>query len=200
MSAPIVFLDTETDGVHPGRRPWEIAMIRRDEQGERSISFFLEITLKTADPFGLRVGRFYDRHPLGQWLSGQVSSEAFPRPDEEDGYLSGPVAAYTVARWTHGAHLIGAVPGFDAGVLDKLLRAHGLIPSWHYHLLDTEAVAVGYLLGRGLHNTFEVALPWKSDQLSRACGVEPPSEAERHQAFADADWARRLWDAINSGM
>ena len=28
MTAPIVFLDTETDGLHPGRRVWEVAMIR----------------------------------------------------------------------------------------------------------------------------------------------------------------------------
>jgi len=62
---PLCFIDTETDGVHPGRKPWEIALIRRDETGEHEQSFFVDIDLSTADPFGLRVGRFYDRHPLG---------------------------------------------------------------------------------------------------------------------------------------
>ena len=30
MSTPLVFIDTETDGLHPGRKAWEIALIRRD--------------------------------------------------------------------------------------------------------------------------------------------------------------------------
>jgi len=40
-------------------------MVRREPDGsEREVSFFVEIDLSTADPFGLRVGRFNERHPL----------------------------------------------------------------------------------------------------------------------------------------
>lgn len=42
----------------------------------------------------------------------------------------------------------------------------------------------------------EIGLPWKSDDLSRACGVEPPTEDERHTALGDARWVMRLYDAI----
>jgi hypothetical protein len=90
--------------------------------------------------------------------------------------------------------------------LDRLLRSHGLIPAWHYHLIDVEALAVGYLYGRdrekeaqddlGDWQAMGVPLPWDSDDLSRACGVEPPGEHERHTALGDARWAMRLYDAI----
>jgi hypothetical protein len=203
-SAPVVFIDTETDGVHPNRKPWEIALIRRDERGERETSFFVEIDLSTADPFGLRVGRFYERHPLGLWLSGSGVYEDFPEPDDEDtDYVSTQEAAHWVARLTHGAHLVGAVPNFDAETLDRLLRRHELLSGWHYHLIDIEAMAVGYLAGLRAAGAGEngrdadlPALPWDSDDLSRACGVEPPGEDERHTALGDARWAARLYDAI----
>ena len=31
-----MFIDTETDGLHPGRKAWEIALIRRDHLGARA--------------------------------------------------------------------------------------------------------------------------------------------------------------------
>lgn len=196
--APICFVDTETDGVHPGRQAWEIAIIRRDAGKDVEIRFFVEIDLSTADPFGLRVGRFYSRHPLGRYLS-DVGCRSVPT----DGlhYLAAVDAAHAVARWTHGAHIVGAVPNFDSEVLASLLRAHGLTPAWHYHLIDVENLAVGYLHGRADENpgggiSGAVSLPWDSQQLSRACRVDPPGEDERHTALGDARWAMRLYDAV----
>ncbi|HTE66667.1 MAG TPA: hypothetical protein VK736_10485, partial [Candidatus Binatia bacterium] len=80
-------------------------------------------------------------------------------------------------------------------------------PAWHYHLIDVEALAVGWLSGlrsettlaTGAYAGFVPSLPWDSDDLSRACGVEPASEAERHTALGDARWAMRLYDAIVGG-
>ena len=190
---PIVFVDTETDGVHPGRKPWEIAIIRRDERGEHEESFFVEIDLSTADPFGLKIGGFYERHPLGRaiTMSGHPLNWNETTPGR-DRLFSRARAAQIVARMTHGAHWVGAVPNFDTEVLDRLLREQELVPSWHYHLVDVEALAVGYARAKGL----DIALPWKSDELSVAIGVFPPSEADRHTALGDARWARRIYDAV----
>lgn len=215
---PVVALDTETDGVHPGRQAWEVAMVRRDDDGQREIQFFLDIDLSTADPFGLKVGGFYDRHPLGQWLSGVSTARPMVGVKREDSVWSLRDAADTIARWTHGAHVIGAVPNFDTEVIGGLLRSQGLIPAHHYHLIDVEALTVGYLAGRaawggalravGLDDdagNAEMAcqyvnqLPWNSDELSRACGVEPPSKEDRHTALADAWWALSLYDTITGG-
>ena len=191
---PICFIDTETDGVHPDRKVWEIALIRRDDQGEKTFAFFVEIDLSTADPFGLRVGRFYDRHPLGRQIAG-LSPNASPSGSELEFYERDR-AAQVVARMTHGAHLIGAVPNFDTEVFDRLLRDHGLCPSWHYHLQDVETLAIGYLRGQGKPVP---KLPWSSDELMEAIGVEKPSEDERHTALGDARWAMRTYDKVMGG-
>lgn len=191
--AAIAFVDTETTGVHPGRKAWEVAIIRRGADGkEQTGHYMLPVDLSEADPFGLKIGGFYDRHPQGQNIAGKIPFvQTMPALNE---------AARWIARLTHGAHLVGAVPNFDSEVLDKLLRSQGLIPGWHYHLIDVEALAVGYLAGRRPFDRNEpVALPWKSDDLSRACGVEPPTEDERHTAMGDARWAQRWYDAIVTG-
>jgi hypothetical protein len=61
-------------------------------------------------------------------------------------------------RLTRDAHLVGAVPGFDAEVLAARMRARGICPSWHYHLQDFETLIAGYLHGRGQPVP---CLPWR---------------------------------------
>lgn len=213
----VIAVDTETTSLRPDRRVWEVALILPAESGlgfrfgsraeERPGHFrwFIDkadLDLGNADPFALKVGGFYERHPqLADDARGHVTSEAD--------------VLRQVERITRGAHLLGAVPNFDADVLDRRMRAHGIAPSWHYHLIDIEAMAVGYLAGltRGAANATgeseedllaaagigPVSLPWKSEDLSRACGVEPASEEERHTALGDAAWALRLYEAITGG-
>lgn len=202
MTAPLCFIDTETTGVHPDRKVWEVAMIRRDEgRPDREVSFFVDVDLSGADPFGLAVGRFYERHPAGRWVAGLGGPIEMPSGSDVGGHLAAYFAARTIAKLTHGAHLVGAVPNFDAETLAPLLREYGLIPSWHYHLIDVEALAIGYLSGSDLPESRRLArtLPWKSDEISRTCGVEPAAAEERHTALGDARWAMRLYDAITGG-
>lgn len=212
--APLCFIDTETTGVHPDRKVWEVAMIRRDPgRPEQEASFFVDVDLADADPFGLAVGRFYDRHPAGRWLSNQGGPIDFPRCKDSGNYVDRPTAARLVARFTHGAHLVGAVPNFDSETLAPLLRETGLIPAWHYHLIDVEALAVGFIAHLEKTN-IKAALeidptlkfqqskahpPWSSDELTAILGVEPATEDERHTALGDTRWAMRLFDAIVGG-
>ena len=207
MNTPLCFVDTETTGVHPDREVWEVAIIRRDGRGNQAgRQFFVELDLAQADPFALNNFRFYDRHPVGQWLTNPIRS-LYPRSSGD--YLTKLGAARTIAHLTHRAHIVGAVPNFDTEVLGQLLRRHGLMPTWHYHLIDVEAMMVGYLnalasaaKGDGWSSEKVNALrdqaapPWKSDELSRAIGVEPPSDHERHTAMGDAYWAMRIYDKI----
>jgi hypothetical protein len=187
MTTPLCFVDTETDGVHPGRKPWEIAMIRREPDGtEREMQCFIAIDLATADPFGLSVGRFYDRHPLGRRLSrGPGAAGSARQKAVKD-------AAYLVAEFTHGAHIVGAVPNFDTEILAGLLREVGFTPAWHYHLVDVENLAVGYLAGCGQ----QLQPPWSSDAITAALGLPPVADADRHTALGDARWAKAIYDRV----
>lgn len=205
VASPLVFVDVETDGVGPDARPWEVALIRREMDGsERWTRFFVELGRAAADPAALRVGGFYSRHPVGRFLSGDLVNGGMPRVSPAgsfgDSFVSRYEAAVRVARWTHGAHLVGVGVSFDARVLEQLLLTASLRPGWHYHLVDVVPMAAGWLNalpGRDLALA-PVVPPWSSDDLSRRCGVSPPEGAARHTALGDARWARRWWDALTS--
>lgn len=190
-AVPLCFVDTETDGVHHGRKPWEIAVIRREPDGrEMTWCQFVEIDLATADPFGLRIGRFYDRHPLGKHLAHGYADD--PLVVAEFNLVTRRAAAVRVAQLTHGAHIVGAVPNFDTEVFAGLLRSEGLTPAWHYHLVDVENLAVGYLAGKGQ----TLAPPWKSDDLLALLGIPQVPDDQKHTALGDAQWVRSIYDAV----
>ncbi|MFF1531468.1 hypothetical protein [Cellulomonas sp. NPDC058312] len=214
---PIVFLDTETTGLHADRRPWEIAMIRREHgQEDRSITIQIsDVDLSTAELIGLNIGRFYERHH--QYVMPDVA-----RPQDFRAVYE-PAAAGYVEAWTRGAHIVGLVPNFDTECLAAMLRRHNLSPAWHYHLIDVETMTVGWLAQARrseeifLHNatpdlrehrgtgfvdryTAAMQLPWSSEAMSRWCDVEPPTEEERHTAMGDARWAQRWYDALTGNL
>lgn len=189
MSAPICFVDTETDGVHPGRKVWEVAIIRREPDGqEDEWSAFVDIDLSTADPAGLRIGRFYERHPRGQVLATPQR-----RRLDSSGLLGACAdVAEVVARMTYGAVIVGINPGFDTAGLDQFLRANGLAPAWDYTPVCAKTFAYGFLAGRGT-----LFLPrWKTEHLADVLGIPPIAEAERHTALGDARFAQRVFDAV----
>lgn len=179
-SVPLVFLDTETTELNPRtRRAWDVAMIRRETDGEETTYryFVTDVDLADANPFSLRVGHFYHRHPIYQ-----VGRQP------EKGYVSvcEQVAAEEVERVTRGAHLVGAVPSFDAQTLEDMLWRHGLIPAWHHHLIDVETLAAGWTGQPPLYD---------SRELSATLGIDRSKYAE-HTGYGDALWARDLFDAV----
>lgn len=223
---PLVFADCETTSLDARRRlAWDIALIRRDQLGESVYQFYVEVDLADADPFALRIGKFWDRHPLGRVLSGQATNLPDAKhglspggfltlnahhPDEEGNgpYVTQAAAALLVSRITHGAHIVGAIPSFDTDTFQRNLFEHNLTPSWHHHIIDIEALAVGFLKGREAERDADVRpggsykqdavipLPWKSDDLTTLLGVEPCPEELRHTALGDALWAMRMYDAV----
>lgn len=201
----ICFVDTETTSLRPDRRAWDIALIiREDGQADVEHQWYVEaqdLDLGNADPFALKIGHFYDRHPSAG------SADRFVSGDEPESYV-----LRQVELLTRGAHLVGCVPNFDADVLGTRMRAHGILPSWHYHLQDAETLVVGYIRGliaatahqldAGGHPSESLralnvpSLPWDSETLSRSVGVEPPCAEDRHTAIGDARWARDIYDAV----
>lgn len=185
----LVFVDIETDGLHPGRRAWEIAMIRRDDTGERECRMFLPLDLKFSDPAALKIGGFWERHPMGRKLAGKPAPSNDPMlcevPTPCEPVTSAHEAAKKVMEWTFGAHLVGANPAFDAQVLERLLRSEGYLPSWSYRLIDVEALTAGHF-GRivgGLAACLETL------------GL-PPLGDSAHTALADARAVMRIFDEV----
>jgi len=176
----LVFLDTETTSLRHDRRAWEIGLIRRDEDGkEVEHSWFVDVEdldLGNADLMSLKIGRYFERHP-----QARTDREAgFHETEEEADVLS------DVEVITRGATIVGAVPWFDTEVLGQRMRANGICPSWHYHLVDVETLAAGAL---------KMAPPWDFDKLLGEFGLTY-DEADRHTALGDARMVRDLYDAV----
>jgi DNA polymerase III epsilon subunit-like protein len=174
----IVFIDTETTSLRPDRRAWDIGLIVRDEGGvEAEHQWFVDawnLDLGNADPFALKIGGFYERHPQG------IRGDSYALPPAE------PDVLVQVEQLTRGAILVGAVPNFDAEVLGARMRVHGILPSWHYHLVDVETLAAG---------ARQLQPPWSFDAVLALYGLTY-DEADRHTAIGDARMARDLYDAI----
>lgn len=94
-------------------------------------------------------------------------------------------------------HIVGAVPNFDTErIAHQLLRPNRLREPWHYHLIDIENVAAGYLT----HKTGQPVLPpYDSNELSAGLGVNP-DDFQRHTAMGDVQWVMAQWDAIMGGV
>jgi hypothetical protein len=92
-----------------------------------------------------------------------------------------------------GRHIVGAVPNFDENFLRDWFVRKGAVLTTHYHLVDIEAMAVGYLLGKG---ETDLTLPWDSNELSCRLGVDPQA-FDRHTAMGDAEWVRAQWCAMH---
>jgi hypothetical protein len=202
----ICFVDTETTGLDPdGHEIWEVGLITPDGDEHE---WQLPVDLSRADPIALNIGRFHER----RW------EEPEPGPIDvisRDGRcLQTPLVRFArrFVNLSRGHHLAGAVVSFDAERLWKLLRANGQCPMWHYHLIDVEALAAGWLMGRGqlvpemrleadpsarelLEGIGIATPPWDSNVLSCAVGVDP-DQFDRHTALGDARWAKAVYEAV----
>ena len=198
----LCFIDTETTSLRPDRRAWEIGLIARepgrDDVEHRWFIDAYDLDLGNADVMSLKIGRFYERHPEYQLEREADFTET----------VSELEALRLVEAITRGAHLVGAVPNFDADVLGARMRANGICPPWHYHLCCVENLAVGWInahaaaLEKGGDDPDDAARlrrlgkpPWKSDDLSAALGIEVSAD-DRHTALGDARWAMRIYDAV----
>lgn len=199
----LAFLDTETTGLDPDQHEiWEVGLIVDDEE----YLWQLPVDLGHADSRALDIGHYFER----RWRDLPDAGETVRLAMEADilsgnGAMEHLVPAYRLDDWarrfadlTRGRHLVGAVISFDEERLRKLLRVNGACPGWHYHLIDVEGLAVGWLNGRGRNADGESwlpELPWDSDDLSMAVGVKPPGGGERHTALGDARWVKAIYEA-----
>lgn len=212
MTQPMCFTDCETTSLSLDRLPWEVAFINRETNGSTfTYHGFIDVGLDRADPVSLDVGGYYDRHPRGRWLSGKDSVE----PEHDGTFLLPEYAVHVIDDMTRDRCLVSST-AFDPVTYELLLHEFKMRPRWDYHTIDVQALALGWLRGYRQGARFEAELrgnddpvvslpvvagmpPWRSVDLSRLCGVEPPARTARHQALTDADWVLRWYDALTGG-
>ncbi len=178
----VCYVDSETLGLDADVHPiWEVGLIT--ELGEEHC-WQLQITQREIDlahPKALEISGFHERYDRKKAIDPWEFCLEFD-------------------DLTKGVHLVGAVILFDEERLRRMFWKEGMTPSWHYHVICVEALAVGYLCGSFVSNgDYDrrgiVPLPWNSKDLSRRLGVDP-DQFEEHTALGDARWARAIYEKV----
>jgi len=186
----LAFIDTETTSLRHDRRIWNIGLILRNPDGSEVAE---EIIVRwpdmaNADPMALKIGRFWERHPLHGGDLGKaelVGSEA-----DAAYWVLQKLRPRVTDSGVVDVHIVGCVPSFDVFGFLGMFRRNQLCWPAHYRPICAETLAVGALAARGL-----IVQPgWKSDELSERMGLNPLAY-DRHTALGDAMWARDLYDA-----
>lgn len=195
----VAFVDTETTGLDPETdHVWEIAVI---VDGEEHV---WQQQLPGLD--------FPDFGPDWSVVSDWVLENTRIKQDYNHIAAYDPsVSIDMFVNLVRGRHIVGACPWFDSERLHRVSLAHNEsrdLP-WHYHLIDVENLAIGYLTGLREGMILEgypqdvadrdapvPGLPWSSTELSLALDVDPAQFEPKHSALADARWAKALYEAI----
>lgn len=197
--ARLCFVDTETTSLSAEYGVmWDLAIIAREPDGTETERWWTWWPmLNGASPDSLRLNHFYDRMMRAGLRHGQATSDKGTVQLED---IAGEVATLLA-----GAHIVGACPWFDVNFLAPWLEQWGHVLTAHYHQIDVETLAVGWLAGQYAqyvaHNgppnapVFDPKPPWKSDVLYRAIGIDPDAY-ERHTALGDARMARDIYDLV----
>lgn len=139
----VIVADTETTSLHADTgRVWDFAGFRLEPDGLTSALRVIveDVDLSDCDPMSLEIGRFHERHPR----HGGTLDPGYELMPEV--YAAKEIAEFTSAGEDQSApHLFGQVPSFDEERLRRMLTRYGLAHGLHYHLIDAENVALGWL-------------------------------------------------------
>lgn len=195
VAVPKVYVDTETSGLSRADSPWEIALLRVDQDGtaRQDLIHIANFATADADPKALNLAGLYERHPMYASDVQTAADAARVSPvlgvPLEYHLLPDGRAARLVERLTRGRLLVGCNPAFDAErMIAPLLTQHGYGPSWLYRPVCATTYAAGRL-----------GLPpylWKNEAIGEAFGVARDARGGRaHTALIDAWYAHDLLEA-----
>lgn len=171
MTRPLVFLDTETTGLHPSEaQVWEIAYAVDDGPILTSLVDHSPPYLDEPTLAAMRVNGYVNR-----WVPPADEIVRDNRKDWEC-HLQKALA---------GATLVASNPSFDAAFLSKRWRT----APWHHRMLDISAYAMGVMGWDELPGLAKIA---------EVCGVKQPDHTAAQDVATLRECFYRLHDVATS--
>lgn len=176
--ADLIFVDCETTGLEPSADIWEFAGIRRRGDGiSEQLHLFIEHSERKCQALPDAFRADHEKR--------YIPTEAVQQRSAAD-----VIDAFTGRLGGDPPVVVGSAPDFDAQHIQRLMRRFGRKPEWNHQLIGVVPLMLGYLAAKGL------PIPaHKSEDLSRACGVEP-DDFERHTAMGDVLWTQAIFDCV----
>lgn len=178
----LIFVDCETTGLEPSADIWEFAGIRRRADGIcEELHLFIE----------------HDWQKCSQ-LPPDFYADHIARFPSHDTATEKQAAAHQIRRFMRQESnqekpiWVGSAPDFDASRVEQMVSnfVSTWKPEWDHQMIGVVPLMLGYLAAKGL------PIPaHKSEDLSRACGVEP-NDFERHTAMGDVLWTMAIYDRV----
>jgi DNA polymerase III epsilon subunit-like protein len=188
VTAPtLCFVDVESTGLDPRRHDvWEIAIIRRTHEmpdEEHVFQLTPETDPEWADEEALKISRFAERFLIPSDAQYDAVRVEDGKPTER---MRQTEVWMEVQDLLRGAHMVGAVPSFDAAMLTAMLQRVAFKTTWHHRLICVETMAatvLGWPVPQGLGKSAE------------ALGLNVDSDTA-HTALGDARLALAVYDAV----
>jgi hypothetical protein len=200
-----IWCDVESDGLTRRHRPWEIALIVRDESSpDADVEYVWQLRhdMRDADPYALSIGRYYERCQVADWEVGTGTAIVHPKMGADHEPLFHRDIAAEIAALLPGAVFTAQNPAFDAGMVSGFLRANGHCATHDYHLRDVGTLIRGYLHGLaavGELDPADIPVSLGLDGLVRAIGIDP-RDYDRHTGIGDARMERDATDVVTGRL
>ena len=171
----LLFVDTETTGLDPTKHEvievsWTLTSPDAKIVKKKYLARMLPLHIETAEPKALEINGYTE---VG-WRTGTLTSQ-------------GEVAEafHAVAK---DKILVAHNVSFDEGFMTALLRESEFAPSWHYHKVDTAALAWPAFAGGALSGV----------SLEKVCAFLGIKQERKHAADADVESCRLVYLALMS--
>lgn len=206
MSFPVCFLGISTTGDDPAVHSlWEISAILHGHPRMKSGTYQWQVNpdLGHADADKLNAVDFDKRQQFKRVKHSRVGDGyTVEHTHYKAGKTTPDVIAQELGDALSGTLIVGVNPPGWLPFLSKFVGAYGVPSLWQEHVVDSLALAAGYMLGKIDHTGNKLVMPNEFDAawITGLLGVVPPSEANAATALGNARWSLRLYERVMGAL
>lgn len=202
MGFPLAFLGISTTGPTAGVHSlWEVAVLVHNNPALKSGLYQWQINpdLGQADADKLNQVDFDKRNLFKKVKHSRVGDGyTVEHGHYKAGKTTPDIIAQELGSALNGALIVGVNPASWMPFVELFLSGYGVPALWQEHVVDSLALASGFMLGKIHHTGNKLTMPNEFDAawVTELLGVVPPSEANAQTALGNARWSIRLYEKV----